>query len=196
MALTHTRLLGCGQNVKSILFSEYGHVVYQIKGNKTYDNTQANVLPLYTHTGPLGWVKKGKRSEYGHVAYLDLDQYVVCFIGQGQYPQPGQYPMYGSKPHSGGQKSQHQRGSYRPQNHQSANQDTGYKNQATNHDTGYKSQQESNQGRAKSANETQPNKQEVSKLPNQNASNKGGSSGSQSAEVKTCVVNPFVPLQV
>ena len=104
--------------------------------------------------------------------------------------------MYGSKPHCGGQKTQHQRGSYRPQNHQSANQDTGYKNQATNHDTGYKSHQESHQGRAKSANETQSNKQEVSKLPNQNSSNKAGSSGSQSAEVKTCVVNPFVPLQV
>ena len=28
-------------------FSEYGHVAYEIKGNKLYNNIQANILPLH-----------------------------------------------------------------------------------------------------------------------------------------------------
>ena len=43
----------------------------QIKGNDVYNNMQAKLLPLYTHTRPLGWDQKVKTffSEYGHVTY-------------------------------------------------------------------------------------------------------------------------------
>ena len=36
-------------------YSEYDHVAYKIKGNEASNNMLANVLPLYTHSQPLGW---------------------------------------------------------------------------------------------------------------------------------------------
>ena len=36
--------LGVGQQPNQLL-SEYGHATYQIKGNKMYNNMQANILP-------------------------------------------------------------------------------------------------------------------------------------------------------
>ena len=39
---------GIGSKGKNIFFSEYGHVIYQIKGNETYNKMQANILPLHT----------------------------------------------------------------------------------------------------------------------------------------------------
>ena len=47
---------GAGSKVKSVVFSEKGHVVYQIKGNDAHNNMQAKVC-IYTHTRPLGWVQ-------------------------------------------------------------------------------------------------------------------------------------------
>ena len=122
-----------------------------------------------------------------------------CLAGQVQYPQPGQYPMFSSQPYTGGQRSQqNQRGSYRPQHQQSTNQEQGHKShqqKSANEDSGYKKQQ-SDPGKVTSTNDSLPNKSEAPKVTNQNVSNKPTSSGSQSAEVKTCVVNPFIPLQV
>ena len=116
-----------------------------------------------------------------------------------QYPQPGQYPMFSSQPYTGGQKSQqNQRGSYRPQQQQSTNQEQGHKSQqqkSTNEDSGYKKQQ-SDPGKVTSTNDSLPKKSEALIVTNQNVANKSTTSGSQSAEVKTCVVNPFIPLQV
>ena len=101
--------------------------------------------------------------------------------------------MFAQQPYRGGQRSQqHQRGSYRPQHQQSTNQHQ----QPANQDSSYRNQQQSNQGKVNSANESLPSKSEAPKLTNQNVSNKPVASGSQSAEVKTCIVNPFVPLQV
>ena len=40
--------------IKSTFFSEYGHVLYQIKGNDAYNNMLANSLPLHT---PIRWGK-------------------------------------------------------------------------------------------------------------------------------------------
>ena len=38
--------------IKSTLFSEYGHVLYQIKGNEAYNNMLANGLLFHT---PVRW---------------------------------------------------------------------------------------------------------------------------------------------
>ena len=38
--------------MRKINILEYGYVSYQIKGNKTYDNKQANSVPLYTPLTP------------------------------------------------------------------------------------------------------------------------------------------------
>ena len=108
--------------------------------------------------------------------------------------------MFSSQPYTRGQRSQqHQRGSYRPPQHQqSTDQESGHKSQqqqSTNQDSGYKKQQ-SDPGRVTSSNENLPNKSEAAKVTSQNVANKPATSGSQSAEVKTCVVNPFIPLQV
>ena len=63
--------LGGGAQAKINLFSEYGHVAYQIKANDTGNNMVANILPTDT---PLtqGWGQKGQTiyfSESSHVAY-------------------------------------------------------------------------------------------------------------------------------
>lgn len=104
--------------------------------------------------------------------------------------------MFGQRPYTGGQRSQpYQKGSYRPQNQQPTNQDSGYKGQQqqpTNHESGYKNQQPE-QGKANLPNENVPKKSETA---NHNVPNKLPPHGNQSSEVKTCVVNPFIPLQV
>ena len=63
--------LGGWAQAKINLFSEYGHVAYQIKANDTGNNMVANILPTDT---PLtqGWGQKGQTiyfSESSHVAY-------------------------------------------------------------------------------------------------------------------------------
>ena len=53
-------------------FSEYGHLLYQIKGNDACSNMVTNILPLNTHFLILGLEPKGQNStfpEHGHVAY-------------------------------------------------------------------------------------------------------------------------------
>ena len=45
--------------IRHDLVSENGHVAYQIKGNNTYNNMQANNLPLQTSSTP-GVGLKGK----------------------------------------------------------------------------------------------------------------------------------------
>ena len=37
-----------GSKGQNIFFSDTSHVTYQIKGNDTYDNMKANILPLHT----------------------------------------------------------------------------------------------------------------------------------------------------
>ena len=59
-----TNATGAGHQTKSFnttislykinFFSEYGHVLYQIKGNDAYNNILANSLPLHT---PIGFGK-------------------------------------------------------------------------------------------------------------------------------------------
>ena len=39
------------------MFSEYGHIAYQIEGNEAYDNMLANILLLHLLFEPLGGVK-------------------------------------------------------------------------------------------------------------------------------------------
>ena len=43
-----TKLITCTLcvNIFSVLFSQYGHVAYQIKENEALSNMQANILPL------------------------------------------------------------------------------------------------------------------------------------------------------
>ena len=62
--------LGGVAEAKIKLFSEYGHVVYQIKGNDPCSNTVANILPADTILIP-GWGQKDKTfcSESNHAAY-------------------------------------------------------------------------------------------------------------------------------
>ena len=57
-------------NAKIQLFSEYGPVAYQIKGNEAYNNMIANILPLHTPLTP-GVGSKGQIfiSESSHVAH-------------------------------------------------------------------------------------------------------------------------------
>ena len=53
------------------IFSEYGHVAYQVKGNDTCSNMVAYILP----TAPLPTLRVGSKgqnstfSDHGHVAY-------------------------------------------------------------------------------------------------------------------------------
>ena len=51
---------GCGAKAKKSTFSEYGHVVYQIKGNEMY-KIRANTFPLHTHLAQ-GVESKGQKS--------------------------------------------------------------------------------------------------------------------------------------
>ena len=60
-----------GSVTKTHFFAEYGPVVYQIKGNQTYEKIHANSLLLHIHLTPVVG-SKGKNSffsESGHVAY-------------------------------------------------------------------------------------------------------------------------------
>ena len=52
-------------------FSENGHVANQIKGNETYNNMQANILPLHKHSTPGRGLKVITffSSECSHIAY-------------------------------------------------------------------------------------------------------------------------------
>ena len=53
------------------IFSDYGHVAYQIKGNDACINMVANILPV-NPSPDSGLGSKGKNStssEHGHVAY-------------------------------------------------------------------------------------------------------------------------------
>ena len=50
---------GDGDEVLKSSVSEYGHVAYQIKGNKTYNNIHENILPLHTSLSP-GVSSKGE----------------------------------------------------------------------------------------------------------------------------------------
>ena len=61
-----------GTEDKIKLFSEYGHVAYQIEGNDTCNNVVANILPVDPLPMTLGMGSKGQNytcSEHGHVAY-------------------------------------------------------------------------------------------------------------------------------
>ena len=40
------------------VFSESGHVEYQIKGNDVYNSMQANIFPFDTHTQYREWYQK------------------------------------------------------------------------------------------------------------------------------------------
>ena len=62
--------LGGLAEAKIELFSEYGHVVYQIKGNDACSNTVANILPADTIL-IRGWGQKVKTffSTSNHAAY-------------------------------------------------------------------------------------------------------------------------------
>ena len=67
---THPQPLN-GDKSSNQFFSESSRVPYRIKGNKTYDNMQANILPLHTPSTP-GWGLKVKTfffSDSSHVAY-------------------------------------------------------------------------------------------------------------------------------
>ena len=50
-----------------IMFAEYGHVEYQIKENKAFNNMLANSLPLHTRFVLWG-VKRSFFCESSHVA--------------------------------------------------------------------------------------------------------------------------------
>ena len=63
--------LGGGAEVNSLVFSEYGHVAYQIKAGDTGNNMVANILPTDTPS-TQGVGSKGQTiyfSESSHVAY-------------------------------------------------------------------------------------------------------------------------------
>ena len=64
--------LGGGAEAEIQLFSEYGHVAYQIKGNDACSNMEANILPVEPPSLPRGLGSKGQNStfsENGNVAY-------------------------------------------------------------------------------------------------------------------------------
>ena len=63
--------LGGGAEAKIKLFSEYGHVAYQIKADDASSNMVANILPTDTPLTQGVW-SKGQiiyYSESSHVAY-------------------------------------------------------------------------------------------------------------------------------
>ena len=53
------------------IFSEYGHVAYQIKGNEAYNNMLANILPLHTPLTP-GMGSKGYFFSFLKVVMLHI----------------------------------------------------------------------------------------------------------------------------
>ena len=60
-----------GPRPKFLTFSEYCHIVYQIKGNEVYNNMLANVIPSHSPSTP-GVESKGQSmffSESSLVAY-------------------------------------------------------------------------------------------------------------------------------
>ena len=64
--------LGIGSVGRNSLFSEHGHVAYQIKENKECSNMVANILhadrlPPVLRMGSVG--QNSTFSEHGHVAY-------------------------------------------------------------------------------------------------------------------------------
>ena len=50
------------------VFSDLGHVAYQIKGNREFNNMIANVLHAYSLHDPRGWGQNSTFPEHGHVA--------------------------------------------------------------------------------------------------------------------------------
>ena len=53
MMVCHAHHLATDSNLaKNLLFTECGHVAYQIKGNEMYVNIQANILTLHTPSTP------------------------------------------------------------------------------------------------------------------------------------------------
>ena len=90
---SQTRLLGWDQNVKTFSLTEYGHVAYQIKGNKTCDNMQANDLTLHT-TLTSGMGSKGQNTFLLKVVVLQIrgrlvmhipwssPPWVICVLGE------------------------------------------------------------------------------------------------------------------
>ena len=60
-------------------FSEYGHVINEIKGNESYDKMKANSVPSYTLLTP--GIKPKVRVfvlESGHVAYQTKGEGFAC----------------------------------------------------------------------------------------------------------------------
>ena len=60
---------GGGGLRQKINFSELGHAAYQIKGNETYNNILANILPLHTLNSWDGVKRSNTFSEGDHVTY-------------------------------------------------------------------------------------------------------------------------------
>ena len=56
-----------------LTFSEYGHVAYQIKGNETYNNTLANILPLHSPLTPGVGVKRSIFFSFLKVVILHIN---------------------------------------------------------------------------------------------------------------------------
>ena len=57
--------------IKTVFFSENGHVAYQIKGNDGYNNMQANNLPVHTNSTP-GKGSKGEKKFFKNIFMLHI----------------------------------------------------------------------------------------------------------------------------
>ena len=83
--------LGLGQKAKIQPFSEYGRVVYQIKGNVECSNTQAHILYLHTASTP----EMGQKV----ITFFFLSSHVAywfCFIKlmEMEYRAPCKHMIY------------------------------------------------------------------------------------------------------
>ena len=66
-------VLGGGQRSNINFFSEYTHLVYQIKGNHACNNIVADILPNEPHNPDTeGWVKRSKSNFIQNMVMLHI----------------------------------------------------------------------------------------------------------------------------
>ena len=86
-----------GSKGENFFISEYGQVVYQIKGNEVYKIVQAKKVPLHTHLTPDMGQKVKKNSQYGHVVHQIKGNEVYNNMQANSLPIHILYPWEGIK---------------------------------------------------------------------------------------------------